>query len=242
MRKFIKIIPKKAGLLIIVLIIQQVSLVFSYSGENIELITEKNIVHDLPLFVQVEKNGLNTYDLNPYFQDDVERAIVLNAQIPDKIMTDGLRSAQFLAYFINKNNPAINLQSALDLADIYIEESQIEGVNHDIAFAQMCLETGFLKFNGSVNKDQNNFCGLGATGPTEKGDRFQTVRIGIRAHIQHLKAYADYNKLNANLVDTRFQFIKRGSATTVDELTGKWAEDMAYGEKINRLVKNLYSL
>ena len=103
MRKFIKIIPKKAGLLIIVLIIQQVSLVFSYSGENIELITEKNVVHDLPLFVQVEKNGLNTYDLNPYFQDDVERAIVLNAKIPDKIMTDGLRSAQFLAYFINKN-------------------------------------------------------------------------------------------------------------------------------------------
>ena len=36
-----------------------------------------------------------------------------------------------------------------------------KGSNSDVAFAQMCLETGFLRFGGLVTMDMNNFCGLG---------------------------------------------------------------------------------
>jgi len=34
----------------------------------------------------------------------------------------------------------------------------------------MCLETGFLRFNGSVSRFQNNYCGLGAINSLTAGD------------------------------------------------------------------------
>ncbi len=64
-----------------------------------------------------------------------------------------------------------------------------EGVNPDLAFIQMCHETGFLRFDGTVDKSQNNYCGLGATGNGVKGSTFLDQKEGVRAHIQHLKAY-----------------------------------------------------
>ncbi len=242
MRRLIKFIPKKAGLLIIILVLQQVSLVFSYSIEKIELMTEKNVVHALPLFVVEENYGIKGYGLHPYFHDDIERVLVLNAATPEKIMSEGLRSEKFLAHFIKVHNKKIDHQQASQLAEIYVEEAKLEGINHDIAFVQMCHETGFLSYTGSVKAKQNNFCGMGASSKYKAGDSFETVRTGIRAHIQHLKAYADKADVTTTLVDTRFELVKRGSAITVNELTGKWAEDPAYGTKINRLIEDLYNL
>ena len=66
-----------------------------------------------------------------------------------------------------------------------------EGVRGDIAFAQSCLETENFGFSGSaVTLDQNNFCGMGVTSNGMKGNSFDTPQLGIRAQIQHLKAYA----------------------------------------------------
>ncbi|MBU1013675.1 MAG: glucosaminidase domain-containing protein [Bacteroidetes bacterium] len=237
-----KIVSKKAGLLILILLIQQISLVFTYSAEKSSLIIERNVFSSLPLFVATNVHGIRVYELNTYFQDDIERWKVRTSNLPAKIMTEGKRSEKFLAYFLTKNNKKIDNRQALSLAQIYIEEAKMEGVNHDIAFTQMCHETGFLKYTGSVRPDQNNFCGLGATNEFERGDEFSSVRIGIRAHIQHLKAYADQKEIMTELVDTRFKFIKRGSAQTVQELTGKWAQDTQYNFKIDRLLKDLYSL
>lgn len=226
----------------LILLVQQISLVFSYSAEKTNLVIGRNVFSSLPLFVATDVDGIKSYALNAYFQDDIERWKVRTSNIPAKIMTEGLRSDKFLAYYLSMNNARINKDEALDLAQIYIEESKQEGVNHDIAFAQMCHETGFLKYTGSVKPGQNNFCGLGATNEFESGDEFISVRIGIRAHIQHLKAYADQKEIMTELVDTRFRFIKRGSAQTVQELTGKWAQDTQYNFKIDRLLKELYSL
>ena len=47
---------------------------------------------------------------------------------------------------------------------IYKEESEVEGVKAEVAFAQAMMETGFLKFGGDVKKDQYNFAGIGAIG------------------------------------------------------------------------------
>jgi len=226
----------------LILLIQQISLVFTYSAEKSSLIIERNVFRTLPLFVATNVDGIKSYELNSYFQDDIERWKVRASDVPSKIMTEGMRSDKFLAYYLSMNNAKINNEQALDLAQIYIEEAKQEGVNHDIAFAQMCHETGFLKFTGSVRPDQNNFCGLGATDEFKCGDKFSSVRIGIRAHIQHLKAYADQKEIMMELVDTRFKYIKRGSAQTIQELTGKWAQDAQYNSKIDRLLKDLYSL
>ncbi len=157
------------------------------------------------------------------------------------ILSKGNLTAQMLSAFLLKNNPALNPSYALRLATVYKEEASDEGINTDVAFSQMCLETGFLKFGGDVSPGQNNFCGLGVTGHGVKGISFSDMRSGVRAHIQHLKAYASHDGLANPLVDQRFFYVKRGSAINVDELKGKWATDKNYNKKIKHLLKIMYA-
>ncbi len=84
--------------------------------------------------------------------------------VPVSILGQGLLSSEHLAAFLIESNPSLSTVRASELALLYIEEARIEGVNSDIAFSQMCLETGYLRFGGLVTPDMNNFCGLGAIG------------------------------------------------------------------------------
>ena len=104
------------------------------------------------------------------------------------------------------------------------------------------METGFLKFGGDVKKDQYNFAGIGAVGGGASGAKFDSIRIGIRAHVQHLKAYASKEALKQSVVDPRFQYVKRGSAEYVQWLGQKenpngygWATAPNYGNNIVKL-------
>lgn len=160
---------------------------------------------------------------------------------PENILEAGQLSVKRLAGFLYFHNPALGIAKARELASLYIEEAKMENINHDIAFSQMCLETGFLTYTGDVKPEQNNFCGLGATGNQEPGLSFETTQEGVRAHIQHLKAYACVDSLNNPLVNSRFAFVRRGSAQTYKELTGKWATDPDYGKKIESLLNRIYS-
>ena len=155
-------------------------------------------------------------------------------------MGKGIVPGEKLAAFLLQTNRLADEEFVLLLAGYYLEEAVAEGVNHDTAFAQMCLETGFLRFGGLVTPDMNNFCGLGAIGPEEPGLFFPDPRTGVRAQIQHLQAYAGDGPLNQELVDPRYRYVKRGSAPTVHGLAGTWAADRAYDEKIDRILKNLY--
>lgn len=147
----------------------------------------------------------------------------------DRLMGDGTTSEVQLLRLLRLNKAPLHLYG--DLPTIYREESAIEGVNHDIAFCQMCLETGFLQFGGDVKPEQNNFGGIGAIGNGVRGDSFSDQRIGVRAQIQHLKAYATTTPLVQALVDPRFGLVKRGSAPLLGQLTGQWAEDINYDKK-----------
>ncbi len=157
------------------------------------------------------------------------------------IMDHGKSSVNDLATMLQFYNPQINKDYAQKIARTYVEESLDEGVNHDIAFCQMVLETGFLKYGGSVQKHQNNFCGLGATGAQVAGEYFPDMQTGVRAHIQHLKAYASKKELNKESVDKRFRYVKRGAAPTIYALSGKWASDPLYDEKIEGLLLRLFA-
>jgi len=64
---------------------------------------------------------------------------------------------------------------------------------------------------------------------------------GIRAHIQHLKAYCSLEPLKSKQVDMRFHNVKRGIVFTIYDLTGRWATDPRYGDKIHYLIKKLYN-
>ena len=153
---------------------------------------------------------------------------------------EGVFSAAELASFLRSHNHAIRKGDALYIAQCYISEAHDEGINSDVAFAQMCLETGFLKFGGAVTEDMHNYCGLGAAGSGTVPDRFPTVLLGVRAHIQHLNAYGDTDELVNPVVDKRAKFVSpRGKAPTVFELAGTWASDKKYGEKLDALLSRM---
>jgi len=102
----------------------------------------------------------------------------------------------------------------LELAELFINEGKIEGVRGDIAFCQSIHETTYFRYGGQVLPVQNNYSGIGATNdsPVGKGAWFDTPQIGVRAQIQHLKAYACNEPLNNSCVDPRFQYVFRGRA------------------------------
>ena len=153
----------------------------------------------------------------------------------------GQLTKERLMSFLWLHNTTLSFTDVNELAALYISEAEQEGINHDIAFSQMCLETGFLKFGGDVQKYQYNYCGLGATGNGVSGLSFSSPKEGVRAHIQHLKAYASTEKLNNALVDSRFNYVKRGSVKTYEDLTGKWAVDPHYHYKLRSILQRLYS-
>lgn len=153
------------------------------------------------------------------------------------VMGRGRLSDEELFTFFRMNNDSVPAEKVRELIDIYLAESTTEGVNHDLAFIQMCHETGFLRFDGTVHPDQNNYCGLGTVNARTPGESFYTPQEGVRAHIQHLKAYGSDDHLNNELVDQRFYFVQRGTATKLHQLTGKWAADPEYDHKIVGLMK-----
>lgn len=114
-------------------------------------------------------------------------------------------------------------KSYLAYPQLFLEEGAKEGVRGDLAFAQALHETNYFKFGGDVSPRQNNFCGLGATGNGVPGYQFATPREGIRAQIQHLKAYASHKPLTNKCIDPRFQRVRRGCAPNLEDLGGLWA-------------------
>lgn len=130
-------------------------------------------------------------------------------------------------------------------AQIFYEEATAEGVRAEVAFTQCMKETGFLKYGGDVLPNQYNFAGIGATGAVH-GASFSNVRMGIRAQIQHLKAYGSISPLTNQCVDPRFNLVKRGSAQYVEWLGIKenpngygWATSKGYGHDIVSMVNSL---
>ena len=136
-----------------------------------------------------------------------------------------------------------------EFAQIFYEEAQAEGIRAEVAFAQTMKETGFLKFGGQVKPNQYNFAGLGALTGGGSGASFKDVRTGIRAQIQHLKAYASLNPLINPCVDPRFNLVSpRGSAQYVEWLGQKenpngkgWATSEKYGYSLLDYINTLLS-
>lgn len=156
------------------------------------------------------------------------------------ICSKGILTAEQLQFFFIKENPRADGEKVLRLAKYYVKEARDEGVNSDIAFVQMCLETGFLRFGGLVTEDMNNFCGLGAISQAEPGLRFPSEELGVRAHIQHLHAYGCTSELVKENIDPRYKWVlPRGKASSIYGLAGTWASDPAYGEKLDTLLLRL---
>jgi hypothetical protein len=150
---------------------------------------------------------------------------------------------QMVAWFLNTpNRPTYRLAVPIhDLVTYYVEEGNAEGVRGDIAFAQAILETGW--FSSVIAETKNNYAGIGAvdTDPLGGAATFPDARTGVRAQIQHLRAYADSTAttcavppLHHPCVDPRFHLVSpKGKAPTWNQFgNGVWATDTNYAFKI----------
>lgn len=167
-----------------------------------------------------------------------------------------IRTWQMVEYF-NANcsdypAEALSAGGAPDIetfAQIYYEEAVQEGVRPEVAFAQTMKETGWLQYGGDASISQYNFAGLGTTGGGVPGNSYPDVRTGVRAQIQHLKAYATDEVLVGECVDDRYEYVNKGSAPYVEWLGQKenpegcgWATGENYGYDIVKMIDAMRKL
>ena len=180
----------------------------------------------------------------------LERARVLGALRArgEPVLGPTVLSGAQMAAWIRAKDYKPRLQTSIeDLANIYVEEANAEGLRGDLAFAQSVVETG-----GFAASPDNNYAGLGWCDSCAKGTRFPTPRDAVRAQVQHLKNYADatsrasglahppspywYNAdpvVAARKFDT---FFAKGWAPTWSDMGhGNWATDKAYSGKVLRV-------
>ena len=168
--------------------------------------------------------GCTTVDV----EDMVAQYEAQNVEYPSDVLTEG-------------GAPDIDT-----FCTIVIEEADAEGVRGEVVYEQAMLETGWLQFQGDASAGQFNFSGLGTTGGGVAGNSFPDVRTGIRAQVQHLKAYASSEELVQACVDNRFQYVAREIAPYVEWLGiqenpygGGWAAGKDYGSKLRKILSSV---
>lgn len=136
------------------------------------------------------------------------------------------------------------------LVRVYLEEGDSEGVTGDVAFVQSIVETGWFRFSGSIPASFNNFAGIGATDTNPAPAQFPDARTGVRAQIQHLRAYADPSATSCTVpplrhpcVDPRFHLVTpKGRAPTWNQFgNGNWATASTYASSILTLYSEVLS-
>ena len=154
------------------------------------------------------------------------------------IMGGAVATQEQCVRYLLRNNPYPKLNvSPQELVAYYYEEGSRVGIRPDIAFAQALKETGYFRYGGTVVPAQNNYCGLGTTSATVRGAYFATPRLGVKAHIQHLLAYASTEKPDDNIVDPRYDLVRNSYGEKTlnrwQDLNGRWAvPGVGYGQSI----------
>jgi len=141
-----------------------------------------------------------------------------------------------LVKIFEERNPT-KVEWARRIAPIYIKYGKLFDIRADIAWAQMCHETGFLEYTGDVKPNQNNFCGMGATGGGVPGNTFSTEELGVIAHYAHLAWYyypGHINEYCSSQYDPRHSstHLRYTGDTTLGFLNGQWAPGSNYTDKI----------
>jgi hypothetical protein len=156
-----------------------------------------------------------------------------------------LTAARLAAWFNSRQPRPTGVYAATvpvdALAAIFIQEGAAEGVTGDVAFVQSIIETGWFSFGGTVAGWMNNFGGIGVTDANPSPAVFPAARAGVRAQIQHLRAYADPRAYACTIpplafpcVDPRFNLVSpKGIAPNWNDLgNGRWATSSTYAASV----------
>jgi len=161
-----------------------------------------------------------------------------------KIMGNGnFKSSAIVSYIMSKK-PSMPRQEITVLVNEYISEAKAEGINHDLAIAQMCYATGFLTNRPLMNT--HNYAGLNTDlGISVKhGRRHLNMQEGVWAHIQHLKGYASTECPNREIVNRRYALLVRrgipGTVKTLEGLAAIWSPyNPRYECEIVKIIREL---
>lgn len=188
-------------------------------------------------------------------QENQSEEVIAEGQYP--IMGKSNVTVEQMVKYFNSNGGTYPSQvlsgggadSIESFCQMYYDEAQAEGVRPEVAFVQTMKETGWLQYGGDASINQFNFAGLGTTGGGVPGNSYPDVRTGIRAQIQHLKAYATADTLSKACVDDRYEYVTKGSAPYVEWLGQKenpkghgWATAQNYGYSIVDMISKLKQL
>jgi cell division protein FtsB len=146
--------------------------------------------------------------------------------------------------YIRNENRNISQGFLEKLIDTYIREAGKEGINYDLAIAQMLYWTNHLRNNervnscnyGGLNRINNVFNG---TFPRKLGDG---MTEGVRAHIQHLKGYTSLDRPTHEIVDPRWEMLSsfRGTIKTLEELSKRWVQNSeSYEAGIKSIIERM---
>ena len=209
-----------------------------YFDKDCKMVTTSITIGDKTYFF--DDNGLYTYTLD---KKDAEK---LHPIMGSSSFTAAQLAARFKSEKMEYPKDVLGAGGAADIdtfCKIIVEEANAEGVKAEVVYSQIMVETGWLRFGGSVKPEQYNFCGLGATSQDDPGESFKDVRTGIRAQVQHLKAYACSDSLKKECVDTRFKYVERGCAPYVEYLGIQenpskkgWATAKGYGASLLKVM------
>jgi hypothetical protein len=147
------------------------------------------------------------------------------ATITERIEGWGTLNPAVIIQFIQEQNRSYTRNFLEDFIGTYFGEARALGINPDLAIAQMCYVTNFLRNEKAMST--RNYAGF-TTMPA--GGRFRNREEGIQAHIQHLKGYADDRYRPSHIVDPRWNNLDnvRGTVNSLDGLARIWAPNNRY--------------
>ena len=190
-------------------------------SNNVQSVQKSNIVN-------------NNYSYTSYYntstpQPNVNTKKTVNSS-RSVIGTGSTNPQRVIAYAARKRNSALS-NTEIVIINEYFNEARYEGVNVDLAIAQMLHATNYFR-----NREVMATCNYGGL----SGASFQNWTIGVRAHIQHLKAYAR-QRPNRELVDPRFSFAWERSSPgiTFDQVYPIWSQKPNYRQNIEEILRNL---
>jgi len=135
----------------------------------------------------------------------------------------------------------LNNGYTLNIGNIFISEAikTANNVRPDIAFCIALVESTNFTYFESINKFNPGMHYTLAFDPVVHN--YGSWLVGVRAHIQHIFAYAVSSGNPADsIVDIRYSLVSRGSATTIDQLSGVWENDPQFTLKVKEKLKDLY--
>jgi hypothetical protein len=154
------------------------------------------------------------------------------AALSRNIMGKGSVTHESVIAYAKKKNPALSRNDTAIINEYFREA---DGVNIDIAIAQMLYATNFFKNQTRIQN--NNYAGFAAERPGN--GIFRNMNTGVKAHIQHLKGYAKEVVKSGEVVDPRYHLaFERGfRGIQFEDLYSRWtASPVNYGENIEAIL------